>query len=101
MTTITKEHIGQKATFKGGKGIIRYVGEIALAKGVWVGIELAVPAGICYVGVGSRFVLSIFLLAKHFSSHLNATVTCAQNCTKLYTGLQMTFFDKQFPQRIQ
>ena len=75
MTTITEDHIGQKATFKGGKGIIRYVGETEFAEGVWVGIELAVPEGIWYVGAGSRFVLWIRLLAKHLSPHLNAIVT--------------------------
>ena len=88
MATITEAHIGRKAIFKGGKGIIRYVGETEFAKGVWVGVELAVPEGICYVGAGSRFVLRIGLLAKHLSSHLHATVT-ERCCTKVYTGLQM------------
>ena len=44
-TTITEAHIGKKATFKGGKGIIRYVGETEFAEGVRVGVELALPEG--------------------------------------------------------
>ena len=45
MTTITEAHIGRKGTFKGGKGIIRYVGETEFAEGVWIGLELETPTG--------------------------------------------------------
>ena len=50
MSAISKAHIGRKATFKGGKAIIRYVGETEFAEGVWVGVELASPKGICFLG---------------------------------------------------
>ena len=36
MSVIAETHIGRKATFKGGTGIIRYVGETEFAEGVWV-----------------------------------------------------------------
>ena len=46
MTSITEAHVGRRVTFKGGEGIIRYVGETEFADGVWVGLELAASAGI-------------------------------------------------------
>ena len=47
MSTITEALIGRKATSKGGKGVIRYLGETEFAEGVWVGLELTSPTGIC------------------------------------------------------
>ena len=82
MTTITEEDIGQKATFKVGKVITHYVGEIAFAEGVWVGIELAVPAGICYVGVGGVKIRVMHLVTdktSFFPFELNCYL-----CTKLH-----------------
>ena len=45
MSSITSAHVGLKASFKGGEGIIRYVGETDFQDGVWVGLELETPTG--------------------------------------------------------
>ena len=48
MASITEAHVGRKASFKGGKGIIRFVGETEFAEGVWVGLERETPTGISF-----------------------------------------------------
>ena len=75
MSTITEAHIGQKATFKGGKGIIRYVGETEFAEGVWVGLELAVPKGVCCY-LQANVSVSTGFLYKKLSMYLYVVFVC-------------------------
>ena len=63
MTTITEAHIGRKGTFKGGKGIIRYVGETEFAEGVWIGLELETPTGM-YLSIYICILLLLLLCSQ-------------------------------------
>ena len=45
MSTVIETHIGRKASFKGDKGIMRYVEETECAEGACVGVELASAEG--------------------------------------------------------
>ena len=52
MRNPTETHIGRKSAFKDGKCIFRHFGETEFAEGFCVGVELALPEGIWFLGQG-------------------------------------------------